>query len=83
MQATGPTKVQAMLIGLVVGIVLAIAGALMAELANRRVRNVQDLSMVTHLPILASVPAANASRYQPMRLAAPGGRRLALARSAA
>jgi hypothetical protein len=44
---------------------------------------VQDLSMVTHLPILASVPAANASRYQPMRLAAPGGRRLALARSAA
>jgi uncharacterized protein involved in exopolysaccharide biosynthesis len=83
MQATGPTRVQAMLIGLVVGIVLAIAGALMAELANRRVRNVQDLSMVTHLPILASVPAANASRYQPMRLAAPGGRRLALARSAA
>ena len=83
MEATGPTSIQAMLIGLAVGIVLAIAGALMAELANRRVRTVQDLSMVTHLPILATVPAANSSHYQPLRLNAPTARRLALARSAA
>jgi succinoglycan biosynthesis transport protein ExoP len=84
MEATGPTTVQAMLIGLVVGIVLAIAGALMAELSNRRVRTAADLSMVTHLPILATVPPANSARYQPMRLAAPSsGRHLALARSAA
>ena len=84
MEATGPTTAQAMLIGLAVGIVLAIAGALMAELSNRRVRTAADLSMVTHLQILATVPPANASRYQPMRLAAPGsGRHLALARSAA
>jgi hypothetical protein len=39
--------------------------------------------MVTHLPILATVPAANSSHYQPLRLSAPGARRLALARSAA
>jgi chain length determinant protein EpsF len=80
---TGPTALQAMLAALGVGIMLAIAGALMAELANRRVRTVQDLSMVTHLPILATVPAANASHYTPLRLSAPTSRRLALARSAA
>ncbi len=72
-----------MLIALAVGSVLGVAGALMAELANRRVRTVADLSMVTHLPILATVPAANASRYAPLRLSAPQSRRLALARSAA
>lgn len=80
---TGPTALQAMLAAFGVGIMLAIAGALMAELANRRVRTVQDLSMVTHLPILATVPAANASSYSPLRLSAPASRRLALARSAA
>ncbi|HEY8048382.1 MAG TPA: Wzz/FepE/Etk N-terminal domain-containing protein [Ramlibacter sp.] len=83
MQATGPTATQAMLIGLAVGLVLAIAGALMAELANRRVRTAADLSLAAHLPILATVPAANASRYQPLHLAGPSSRRLALARSAA
>ena len=82
MEAAGPTTMQALIIGLGVGFILAIAGALMAELANRRVRTVQDLAMVTHLPILASVPAANSHHYQP-RLAAPTARRLALARSGA
>jgi hypothetical protein len=43
---------------------------------------VADLTMVTHLPILATVPAANAARYTP-RLGAPSARRLALARNAA
>jgi uncharacterized protein involved in exopolysaccharide biosynthesis len=79
----GPSATQAMLLALAVGGVLGVAGALMAELANRRVRTVADLSMVTHLPILATVPAANASRYSPLRLAAPQSRRLALARNAA
>jgi uncharacterized protein involved in exopolysaccharide biosynthesis len=83
LDATGPSALQAMLAALAAGSVLAVAGALMAELANRRVRNVQDLSMVTHLPILATVPAANASNYAPLRLSAPTSRRLALARSAA
>lgn len=80
---TGPSAVQAMLIALVVGSMLGVAGAMMAELANRRVRTVADLSMVTHLPILATVPAPNASRRSSLRLAAPPSRRLALARSAA
>lgn len=83
MEKVGPSNSQAMMIAFAIGIILAIAGALMAELANRRVRTVHDLSLVTHLPILATVPAANSSRYQPLRLAAPGARRLALARSAA
>jgi uncharacterized protein involved in exopolysaccharide biosynthesis len=82
LEATGPTGLQAMLIALVVGSMLGFAGALMAELANRRVRTVADLTMVTHLPILATVPAANAARYTP-RLGAPSARRLALARNAA
>jgi succinoglycan biosynthesis transport protein ExoP len=80
---TGPSPMQAMLAALAAGIVLAIAAAMMAELANRRVRSVQDLSMVTHLPILATVPAANGSHYGTPRLSAPASRRLALARSAA
>ena len=83
MDKTGPTGMQAMAIAFAVGVILAIAGALAAELANRRVRTVHDLSMVTHLPILATVPAANSSKYQPLRLQAPSARRLALARSAA
>lgn len=83
MQATGPTPVQALLVAMVLGSFLGIAGAVMAELANRRVRTAADLAYVTHLPILASVPAANSSSYQPLRLEAPAARRLALARSAA
>jgi len=82
LERTGPSGVQALLIALVSGTILAVAGALLAELANRRVRTVQDLSLVTHLPILASVPAAvGPSRYA--RLSAPTSRRLALARSGA
>jgi polysaccharide biosynthesis transport protein len=83
MDPVGPNTIQSLLIALVAGTILAIATALMLELANRRVRTAHDLSMVTHLPILASVPAANASQYLPLRLNAPASRRLALARSAA
>ena len=74
--ASGPTKRQIMMLALAAGLVLAMAGALLAELLNRRVRSVEDLSMVTDLPILGVVPAPKA-RITPLRLAtAP--RRLAL-----
>jgi polysaccharide biosynthesis transport protein len=73
---SGPSKRQIMSIALGAGILLALAGALLAELLNRRVRSVEDLSMVTDLPILGVVPAPKA-RITPLRLAtAP--RRLAL-----
>ena len=41
------------------GLLLALAGAILMELLNRRVRSVDDLSLATHLPILATVPAHN------------------------
>jgi polysaccharide biosynthesis transport protein len=73
---TGPSPVMALLIAIVAGTMLAIATVLLLELANRRVRSIEDLSMVTQLPILAAVPAA-ASAFKPLRL--PASRRLALA----
>jgi uncharacterized protein involved in exopolysaccharide biosynthesis len=81
MDPTGPTPVQALLAALIAGTVLAIAGALLLELANRRIRSPQDLSMVTQLPILASLPAANSAAFasRQLRLAGGGSRRLALA----
>jgi len=75
---TGPTGIQALLVAAVAGLLLAIATVLLLELANRRVRSVEDLSMVTQLPILASVPAA-ASAFAIRRL--PTSRRLAIAAS--
>jgi polysaccharide biosynthesis transport protein len=65
-----------MLVALAGGLLLAMAGALLAELANRRVRSVEDLSMVTDLPILGVLPAPKA-RINPLRLATTP-RRLAL-----
>jgi polysaccharide biosynthesis transport protein len=77
LEATGPTAVQALLVAAAAGMMLAVAGALMAELVNRRVRSVEDLTMVTQLPILASVPGTGAILV-PLRL--PNAtRRLALA----
>ena len=73
---TGISAVAALLIAAVGGLLLAIATVLLLELLNRRVRSVEDLSMVTRLPILATVPAA-ASAFVPLRL--PAARRLALA----
>ena len=72
---TGPTPIQALLVAAAAGMLLAIATVLLLELANRRVRSVEDLSMITQLPILASVPAA--SNFTPLRL--PASRRLAIA----
>lgn len=76
LEPTGPTGLQALLVAAVAGMLLAIATVLLLELANRRVRSVEDLSMVTQLPILACVPAA-ASAFAPLRL--PSSRRLAIA----
>ena len=39
------------------GLLLALAGAILMELLNRRVRSIEDLSVATHLPVLAAVPA--------------------------
>ncbi|HXE48771.1 MAG TPA: chain length determinant protein EpsF [Ramlibacter sp.] len=77
LEATGPTAVQALLVAAVAGMLLAVAGALMTELVNRRVRSVEDLTMVTQLPILASVPGTGAILV-PLRLPY-ASRRLALA----
>ncbi|HKB53981.1 MAG TPA: Wzz/FepE/Etk N-terminal domain-containing protein [Ramlibacter sp.] len=65
---SGPTPLQALLAALAGGMVLAVAGALLAELANRRVRSVEDLAIVTDVPILGIVPAPKA-RITPRRLA--------------
>jgi polysaccharide biosynthesis transport protein len=77
LESTGPTAVQALLVAAVAGMLLAVAGALMTELINRRVRSVEDLTMVTQLPILASVPGTGAILV-PLRLP-NASRRLALA----
>lgn len=76
LEPTGPTVVQALVAALVAGSLLAVAGALMLELLNRRVRSADDLSMAAQLPILASVPAASAGS---VRRRLPDSRRLALA----
>jgi succinoglycan biosynthesis transport protein ExoP len=73
---TGPTPSQALMVALFAGTLLAVAGALMLELLNRRVRSASDLSSVTQLPILATVPSSSAT-FKPLRL--PASRRLALA----
>ncbi len=80
-EKTGLTGMQTMMVAGIGGVLLALAGVLLLELGNRRIRSVDDLSMVTRLPILATVPNAGAALV-PLRLGnAP--RRLALARSAA
>ena len=68
-----------MMVAFVGGMLLALAGALLLELGNRRVRTVDDLALVTRLPILATVPTAGAALV-PLRLSS-APRRLALARS--
>ena len=76
LEPSGPTARQALLVAAAAGMLLAVAGVMLAELANRRVRSIEDLTMITHLPILASVPGT-ASVLVPLQL--PGSRRLALA----
>jgi len=59
LQPRGPTAKMALAIGAAAGLLLALAGTLLLELLNRRVRSVDDLSLATNLPILATVPAHN------------------------
>jgi len=80
-EKAGLTGMQTMIIAGIGGLLLAFVGVLLLELGNRRVRSVDDLAMVTRLPILGTVPTAGAALV-PLRLAgAP--RQLALARSVA
>lgn len=80
-EKTGLTGMQTMMVAGIGGLLLALIGVLLLELRNRRVRSVEDLAMVTRLPILGTVPTAGAA-LTPLRL--PGApRRLALARSIA
>lgn len=78
-EKAGLSGAQTMMVAFMGGILLALAGALLLELGNRRVRNVDDLALVTRLPILATVPTAGAGLV-PLRLSS-APRRLALARS--
>jgi chain length determinant protein tyrosine kinase EpsG len=57
MEPSGPTPLQAVAVALGGGLLLGVAGALLAEFANRRVRSVDDLETVTQVPILGVVPA--------------------------
>ncbi len=78
-QKTGLSGAQTMMVAFAGGMLLALAGALLLELGNRRVRTVDDLALVTRLPILATVPTSGAALV-PLRLSS-APRRLALARS--
>jgi polysaccharide biosynthesis transport protein len=62
LEATGPTAKVALGLAAVVALLLALAGALLAELLTRRVRSADDLSLAAGLPILAVVPAHAGSR---------------------
>jgi polysaccharide biosynthesis transport protein len=73
---SGLSPALSLLVAAVGGVLLALAAVLLLELLNRRIRSVEDLTMVTRLPILATIPAA-ASAFVPLRL--PASRRLALA----
>ncbi len=78
LEKAGPSTRQALLVAAVGGLLLGMAGAVLLELVNRRVRSVDDLSMITHLPILASVPATPRA-LKPQRIARETPRRLTLA----
>jgi len=75
----GMSKRNTVGLALGIGIVLALAGALLMELLNRRVRTIEDVILATQLPVLATVPAAS-----PGFAALTGGRRpLALSHGSA
>jgi len=59
LEPKGPTTRLALAVAAIAGLLLALAVAILMELLNRRVRSVDDLSLATHLPILATVPAHN------------------------
>ncbi|AEG92165.1 chain length determinant protein EpsF [Ramlibacter tataouinensis] len=70
LEPSGPSAKQALIVATLAGLLLAVAGALMMELANRRVRSIDDITMATQLPVLASLPAST-----PAFAALPASRR--------
>ncbi len=56
LEPAGPSLPQVLVVALIAGALLAVAGALMLELAHRRVRSVDDIILGLDLPVLASVP---------------------------
>jgi polysaccharide biosynthesis transport protein len=76
LRPAGPPPMLVVGAALVGGLLLGLAGALLTELVNRRVRSVEDLESVTHLPILGVVPAPS-SRSLALRFN-DGPRRLGL-----
>lgn len=80
---TGPGWRQALAVGTVAGVLLALAGALMLELARRRVRSVDDIVQLADLRVLASVPSAWPSGGSGSPALGGPSRRLGLAGGAA
>ena len=76
LQPAGLTDSQVLTVGTVAGLLMAIVGAFLLELLNRRVRTADDLFMALDLPVLASIPVAGASSSALLRLGGP--RRLAI-----
>ncbi len=54
----GPGLAQVLAVAAVAGLLLAVAGALMLELVQRRVRSADDILQAADLPVLASLPPA-------------------------
>jgi uncharacterized protein involved in exopolysaccharide biosynthesis len=81
LQPVGLSRAVTLALAAVCGLILALFGSLLAEIANRRVRSKEDLESVTGLPILGMVPAPSAR----VRLLPMGGSRpqLSFSRSAA
>jgi chain length determinant protein EpsF len=77
-EKSGPSARQVLMVATVGGLLLGIAAAVLMELTRRRVRSVDDLSMITHLPILACVPVVP-NAVKPLRIAHESPRRLGLA----
>jgi capsular exopolysaccharide synthesis family protein len=57
-------------IGIILGIILGITGAFVAELLDNRVKDEQDLRRLTSLPLLASIPRFDSARQLPKAKAA-------------
>jgi polysaccharide biosynthesis transport protein len=81
LQPSGPSRTVLLAFSAVCGLILALMGSLLAEIANRRVRSREDLESITGLPILGMVPAPSTrARLLPMGGARP---QLSFSRSAA
>jgi polysaccharide biosynthesis transport protein len=63
-QPFGPKVMLNTLLGLVVGVLLGIGGAVILELLDRRVRSAADLAEALGLPVLGVIKKSNALRHQ-------------------